>query len=138
MEDYLKNTDNNLYQAVLDTIMQANEKTFEEVNGMSDIVMKIVQEKFDRKLKEEVEKEVEKAVEKAVEMEAEKAKKKAAMDRISLIQKKCIKNKTLSVIADELETDTKDIIPIYDAITQNPGKTAEEIYEVVVGKWAAC
>lgn len=104
---------------------------------MSDIVMKIVQEKFDRKLKEETEKavkkEVEKAVEKAVE-EAEKAKKKVAMERISLIWKKCAKNKPLSVIAEELETDTGDIFPIYNTITQNPGKTVEEIYELIAGK----
>lgn len=108
---------------------------------MSDIVMKIVQEKFDRKLKEETEKavkkEVEKAVEEAVEeavKEAEKAKKKVAMERISLIWKKCAKNKPLSVIAEELETDTGDIFPIYNTITQNPGKTVEEIYELIAGK----
>ena len=126
VEDYLKNTENNLYHAVMDTIMRANEKTFEEVNGMSDIVMKIVQEKFDRKLKEETEKAVKKAV--------KKAEKKAAMERISLIWKKCVKNKPLSVIAEELETDTGDIFPIYNTITQNPGKTVEEIYELTVGK----
>lgn len=89
---------------------------------MSDIVMKIVQEKFDRKLKEETEKAV------------KKAEKKAAMERISLIWKKCVKNKPLSVIAEELETDTGDIFPIYNTITQNPGKTVEEIYELTAGK----
>lgn len=93
---------------------------------MSDIVMKIVQEKFDRKLKEETEKAVKKAV--------KKAEKKAAMERISLIWKKCVKNKPLSVIAEELETDTGDIFPIYNTITQNPGKTVEEIYELTAGK----
>lgn len=40
--------------------MWANQKTFEEVNGMSDIVMEIVQEKFDRKLKEGTKKAVKK------------------------------------------------------------------------------
>lgn len=60
VEDYLKNTENNLYHAVMDTIMWANQKTFEEVNGMSDIVMEIVQEKFDRKLKEGTKKAVKK------------------------------------------------------------------------------
>ena len=56
------------------------------------------------------------------------------MERISLIWKKCVKNKPLSVIAEELETDTGDIFPIYNTITQNPGKTVEEIYELTVGK----
>lgn len=76
IEDYLVHTDNNLYHSVLDTIMRANQKTFEEVNGMTDIVMEIVREKFDRKLKEKLEEELPKAVErelsKAVERELEK------------------------------------------------------------------
>lgn len=120
---------------------------------MSDIFMEIVQEKFDRKLKEETEKavkrEVEKAlqreVEKALETEVEKALKKEvekalkkevekALERqmqlghISLIQKKYAKNKPLSVIADELETEPDALRSVYDLIARNPEKTADEIY----------
>ena len=171
MEDYLKNTENNLYQEVLETIMQANERIFEPSNGVDDIILRLYHEVIERKLKEETEKAVEKELKKAVDKEVKKAveqevkkaeqevkkaeqkvkkaveqevkkaereteivKKKAATDWISLIWKKCVKNKPLSVIADELETDDGEILPIYNAITQNPGKTVEEIYEMTAGK----
>lgn len=105
--------------------MHANQKVFQEVNGMTDIFMEIVQEKFDRKLKEETEKAVGKAVEEALETAR-------LTERISLIQKKCAKNKPLSVIAEELETESDEVLPIFNIIIQNPGKTAEEICELVI------
>ena len=89
---------------------------------MSDIFMEIVQEKFDRKLKEEVEKATE-----------ENTIKTKLTERISLIQKKCAKNKPLSVIADELETDMDEILSLYDIISRNPDKTTDEIYQMVAG-----
>ena len=89
---------------------------------MSDIFMEIVQEKFDRKLKEEVEKAT-----------VENTVKTKLTERISLIQKKCAKNKPLSVIADELEADTDEILSLYDIISRNPDKTTDEIYQMVVG-----
>ena len=56
VENYIDHKDSSLHRSVIETIMRANQKIFREVNGMSDIFMEIVQEKFDRKLKEEVEK----------------------------------------------------------------------------------
>lgn len=50
---------------------------------------------------------------------------------ISLAQKKILKNKTLSQIADELEEDVITIEPIYKLITENPDKTKEEIYKML-------
>lgn len=116
IENYLENTENNLYWSVIETIMHANQKVFEEVNGMSDIVMEIVQEKFDRKLKEKLEQATQRT---------------RLLDCITLVKKKCAKNKTLSIIADELESDPDEISFVYDAIVQNPDKTVEEIYELV-------
>lgn len=89
---------------------------------MSDIFMEIVQEKFDRKLKEEVEKAT-----------VENTVKTKLTERISLIQKKCAKNKPISVIADELETDMDEILSLYDIISRNPDKTTDEIYQMVAG-----
>ncbi|MCI9603533.1 MAG: hypothetical protein HFH19_04805 [Ruminococcus sp.] len=123
--DYQKNQENDLYRSALEAIMHANQKVFQEVNGMTDIFMEIVQEKFDRKLKEETEKAVGKAVEEALETAR-------LTERISLIQKKCAKNKPLSVIAEELETESDEVLPIFNIIIQNPGKTAEEICELVI------
>ncbi len=123
--DYQKNQENDLYRSALEAIMHANQKVFQEVNGMTDIFMEIVQEKFDRKLKEETEKAVGKAVEEALETAR-------LTERISLIQKKCAKSKPLSVIAEELETESDEVLPIFNIIIQNPGKTAEEICELVI------
>ena len=130
VENYIDHKDSSLHRSVIETIMRANQKIFREVNGMSDIFMEIVQEKFDRKLKEEVEKATEKAVKEATEENTVKTK---LTERISLIQKKCAKNKPLSVIADELEADTDEILSLYDIISKNPDKTTDEIYQMVAG-----
>ena len=98
--------------------------------SIEDTFMEFVQEKFDRKLKEEVEKATEKAVKEATEENTVKTK---LTERISLIQKKCAKNKPLSVIADELETDTDEILSLYDIISKKPDKTTDEIYQMVAG-----
>ena len=150
IENYMDHKESRLHRSMIETIMHANQKLFEEVNGMSDIIMKIVQEKFDRKLKEELDKAVEEATEKAIEEATEKAMEKAMekatekatekavkeklTERISLIQKKCARNKSLSRIADDLETDTEEIRSLYEVISKNPEKTAEEIYQIVTGK----
>ena len=47
------------------------------------------------------------------------------------VQKKILKNKTLSQIADELEENVITIEPIYKLIIENPDKTKEEIYRML-------
>lgn len=104
---------------------------------MSDIFMEIVQEKFDRKLKEELDKAVEEAVEEATEKAVKETtvkntEKTKLTERISLIQKKCARNKSLARIADDLETDIEEIRSLYEVISKNPEKTVEEIYQIVI------
>ncbi len=94
--------------------------------------MEIVQEKFDRKLKEETEKAVEETVEKEQAAAEKKAEAARLSERISLVLKKCEKNKPLFVIAEELETESEEVFPIYNIIIQNPGKTVEEICKMVI------
>ena len=138
--DYLAHPQNKLYQSVITTIMRANQKIFQEVNSMDDIVMEIVQEKFDRKLKEAVDREVKKKVEIATEEVTQQVtqqvtkqvtQKTKLMDLIALIQKKCIKNKPLSVIADELEAEPNELLPVYNIVFQNPDKSIDELYSMV-------
>lgn len=50
---------------------------------------------------------------------------------INLVIKKVAKKKTLSIIVEELEEDIESIHPIYDAVVSNPGKSAEEIYDIL-------
>ena len=130
IENYMDHKESSLHRSMIETIMRANQKLFQEVNGMSDIFMEIVQEKFDRKLKEEVDKVVEEAVEEATE----KAVKEKLTERISLIRKKCARNKSLARIADDLETDTDEIRSLYEVISKNPEKTVEELYQIIAGK----
>ena len=146
IENYMDHKESSLHRSMIETIMRANQKLFQEVNGMSDIFMEIVQEKFDRKLKEEVDKAVEAAVEEAVEVAVEEATEKAVKEatekavkeklteRISLIRKKCARNKSLVRIADDLETDTDEIRSLYEVISKNPEKTVEELYQIIYGK----
>ncbi len=107
---------------------------------MDDIVMEIVQDKFDRKLKEAVDREVKKKVEIATEEVTQQVtqqvtkqvtQKTKLMDLIALIQKKCIKNKPLSVIADELEAEPNELLPVYNIVFQNPDKSIDELYSMV-------
>ena len=72
------------------------------------------------------------AVEETVEKEQAAAEKKAEAARLSLVLKKCEKNKPLFVIAEELETESEEVFPIYNIIIQNPGKTVEEICKMVI------
>ena len=96
--------------------------------------------KFDRKLKEAVDREVKKKVEIATEEVTQQVtqqvtkqvtQKTKLMDLIALIQKKCIKNKPLSVIADELEAEPNELLPVYNIVFQNPDKSIDELYSMV-------
>ena len=53
---------------------------------------------------------------------------------INLIIKKVNKGKTIEVIADELEEEIESIQTIYDAVIANLGKSAKEIYNIMLGK----
>jgi len=154
--DYTAHSDNHLYRSVMETIIRANHEIFQEVSDMGDILMELVQDKFDLRLKEaiakekiklteevkkeitesvteEVTKSVTEEVTKSVTEEVTKdvAEKTKLMQLISLVQKKCIKNKPLSVISDELETKPAELLSIYDIVFKNPGKTVEELYELM-------
>lgn len=52
------------------------------------------------------------------------------LNRISLIQKKIIKGKTLENIADDLEMTVKEISEIYEVIKENPENSREEIFDI--------
>ncbi len=36
-------------------------------------------------------------------------------------------------LKEEMETESEEVLPIYNVIMQNPGKTFEEICDLVVG-----
>ena len=53
------------------------------------------------------------------------------LHRILLIMKKIQKEKTLATIADEIEEEEKDILPIYTMIKDHPNESKEEIYKLL-------
>lgn len=53
------------------------------------------------------------------------------LHRILLITKKIQKGKTLSDIADEIEENENDILPIYTLIKDHPNESKEEIYKLL-------
>lgn len=53
------------------------------------------------------------------------------LHRILLIMKKIQKGKTLATIADEIEEEEKDILPIYTMIKDHPNESKEEIYKLL-------
>ena len=56
------------------------------------------------------------------------------MESISLIFKKCLKDKSLPVIADEMETSPEELSPLYNLVTENMEKSAEQIYELAIAQ----
>ncbi|MGL5435428.1 MAG: hypothetical protein ACRDBO_08545 [Lachnospiraceae bacterium] len=51
--------------------------------------------------------------------------------KIYLIRKKVIKNMTPEAIADTLEDELENILPLYDVIKANPELSDEEVYRIV-------
>lgn len=51
--------------------------------------------------------------------------------KIFQITKKIQKGKTLATIADEIEEEENDILPIYTLIKDHPNKSKEEIYKLL-------
>ena len=101
MIDYAKHSENKLYRSVLETIIRANSKTFEEVNEMGDIFMEIVQEKFDRRLEE--------AVQKAVEEKTENIKRNVTESITKDVTESVTKSVTESVTKSVTESVTKSV-----------------------------
>ena len=53
------------------------------------------------------------------------------LDKIEMIILKVKKNKPLIQIASELEKEPEAIKEMYDIVVANPGKAAEEIYDII-------
>ena len=51
---------------------------------------------------------------------------------MGMIIMKTAKRKPIDQIADEMEVDIEFIRPMYDAVIANPGKSAEEIYRLML------
>lgn len=50
---------------------------------------------------------------------------------IEQVQKKCLKNKALQEIVEELEENIQNIEPIYQLVKENPDKTETDILQML-------
>ncbi len=54
-----------------------------------------------------------------------------ALNRLAQIQKKHAKGKTLKQMAEEMEEEEEQLRPLHDLVVKYPGKTAEELFELL-------
>jgi len=121
---YKKHERDNLYQAVMDVIVRANEERF-KVADMCEALEEIMREKMKDKIAE-LERQAEErglsiGMERGMEQGmargmAQGMEQGMAQGVISLVEKKLAKGKSLAQIADELEETEDAIRPIYEEV----------------------
>lgn len=116
MEQYEKNRDSKLFQALADTVMRANWKEVEEEGNMSDVIKEIFADQFHK-------------------CEAEARAQGEASKMIEQIMKKYKKGCSVAETADMLEENPSVIEQIYDIIRQNaPDYDVQKIYQLLLEK----
>lgn len=96
---YEKNVNNNLYSSVMEIVVRANEEKFREVKKMCQALKELFKEEFEEKLQEGFNMGLNEGIEK-------------------LVRKKVLKNKTLEQIAEDLEAEIDEILPIYNRVKE--------------------
>ena len=128
MEQYEKNRDSKLFQALADTVMRANWKEVEEEGNMSDVIKEIFADQFHKC-----------EAEARAHGEAEGRAKGEAEGRVSKmieqIMKKYKKGCSVAETADMLEENPSVIEQIYDILRQNaPDYDVQKIYQLLLKK----
>ena len=128
MEQYEKNRDSKLFQALADTVMRANWKEVEEEGNMSDVIKEIFADQFHKC-----------EAEARAQGEAEGRAKGEAEGRVSKmieqIMKKYKKGCSVAETADMLEENPSVIEQIYDILRQNASDyDVQKIYQLFLKK----
>lgn len=124
MEQYEKNRDSKLFQALADTVMRANWKEVEEEGNMSDVIKEIFADQFHKC-----------EAEARAQGEAEGRAEGAASKMIEQIMKKYKKGCSVSETADMLEENPSVIEQIYDILRQNASDyDVQKIYQLFLKK----
>lgn len=128
MEQYEKNRDSKLFQALADTVMRANWKEVEEEGNMSDVIKEIFADQFHKC-------EAEARAQGEAEGRAEGRAEGAASKIIEQIMKKYKKGCSVAETADMLEENPSVIEQIYDVLRQNaPDYDVQKIYQSLLEK----
>ena len=104
---YEKKQNNRLYSSVMDIVVRANPKKFEEVRNMCDALRELMKDDIQQWLKEATEQGLQQGLQQGAQQEKE-----------NLIRKKILKNKTLEQIAEELEIYPEEIQSIYNRLKE--------------------
>ena len=124
MEQYEKNRDSKLFQALADTVMRANWKEVEEEGNMSDVIKEIFADQFHKC-----------EAEARAQGEAEGRAEGAASKMNEQIMKKYKKGCSVAETADMLEENPSVIEQIYDILRQNaPDYDVQKIYQSLLKK----
>ncbi len=124
MEQYEKNRDSKLFQALADTVMRANWKEVEEEGNMSDVIKEIFADQFHKC-----------EAEARAQGEAEGRAEGAASKMIEQIMKKYKKGCSVAETADMLEENPSVIEQIYDILRQNASDyDVQKIYQLLLKK----
>lgn len=123
VREYEKKQHNRLYSSVMDVVVRANVEKFEEVRRMCDALRELMKDDIQKEVNERVQKEVNERVQKEVNERVQKelavrVQESFNQEKENLIRKKILKNKTIEQIADELETNVEEILPIYNRIKE--------------------
>lgn len=100
---YEKNVNNNLYSSVMEIVVRANEEKFREVKKMCQALKELFKEEFEEKLQEGFNIGLSQGLSQGIE---------------ELVRKKILKHKTVEQIAEDLEAEIEDILPIYNRVKE--------------------
>ena len=118
--DYQKHKNNLLYDAVMNLIIQANQKTFREVNSMCEALEAL--------MKDIIKEKEQQAEQRGILLGEQRGEQRGILlgeqrgeqqKLLQLIQKKMLKLKTIEQIADELEETIETISPLYYQLKEN-------------------
>lgn len=128
---YKKKKSEPLYEAVMNLIVQANEKQYKEgINKMCDALRKLFLEEYADELEKDKKKIREQMVAQAMEQGIEQG---ALIKLISLVRRKQQKGVQAALTAQMLEEDEGMIARIYQCLAQDSERKDEEICKEILG-----
>lgn len=126
LEEYEEHKQSNLYQAAMDLIIRANAEMMKEVTKMCDALDELIREIAEERAEKMAETRIKEIMEERV---AEQVAETELVAKISKVQKKCAKNKTIDTIADEMEEEVDSLEQIYRMVLSYPEESTEQIRE---------
>ena len=118
--DYQKHKDNDLYDAVLNLIIQANQKNFKEVKSMCEALENLMKDIIKEKEQTAEQRGIQLGEQRGIQLGEQRGIRLGEQQQLlQQIQKKINKLKTIEQIAEELEETVETISPLYYQLKAN-------------------